>query len=89
MPHTKSSTQINSVASKGATCRCLHDTQDPQLLFTAQVNVPDGPYPAPFSTIYRGMAKIGTEGFGALPRYCGVLMLAFFLGGKAAAAWGP
>lgn len=47
-----------------------------------QVNVPEGPYPAPFATIYRGMALIGTEGVGALPKYCGVLMLAFFLGGK-------
>jgi hypothetical protein len=25
-----------------------------------QVNVPNGPYPAPFSTIYRGMGLIGT-----------------------------
>eukprot|EP00879_Flechtneria_rotunda_P013364 GHRR01013954.1.p1 GENE.GHRR01013954.1~~GHRR01013954.1.p1 ORF type:complete len:506 (+),score=144.44 GHRR01013954.1:739-2256(+) len=53
------------------------------LLFynTGLVNVPDGPYPSPFSTIYRGMALIGTQGFAALPKYCGVLMLAFFLAG--------
>jgi hypothetical protein len=47
-----------------------------------QVNVPQGPYPAPFSTIYRGMGLIGTEGFGALPKHCGTLMLAFFVGGE-------
>uniref|UniRef100_A0A383W0U8 Uncharacterized protein n=1 Tax=Tetradesmus obliquus TaxID=3088 RepID=A0A383W0U8_TETOB len=48
---------------------------------TGQVNVPQGPYPAPFSTIYRGMGLIGTEGFSALPKHCGTLMLAFFVGG--------
>jgi hypothetical protein len=29
------------------------------------------------------MALIGIKGFGALPKYCGILMLAFFLGGAA------
>jgi hypothetical protein len=47
-----------------------------------QVNVPNGPYPAPFSTIYRGMGLIGTEGFSALPKHCGTLMLGFFVGGR-------
>eukprot|EP00775_Hariotina_reticulata_P009952 gene9952-10107_t len=53
------------------------------LLFynTGQVNIRDGPYPAPFADIYRGMALIGVKGFSALPKYCGILMLAFFLGG--------
>lgn len=36
---------------------------------------------APFSDIYRGMALIGVKGFGALPKYCGVLMLVFFVSG--------
>jgi hypothetical protein len=27
------------------------------------------------------MALIGVKGFGALPKYCGVLMLAFFMAG--------
>lgn len=36
---------------------------------------------APFSDIYRGMALIGVKGFGALPKYCGVLMLVFFCSG--------
>ncbi|GBF88235.1 metal-nicotianamine transporter-like protein [Raphidocelis subcapitata] len=48
---------------------------------TGQVNVPGGPYPAPFADIYRGMAEIGTKGFGALPKYCTVLMGTFFAAG--------
>lgn len=48
---------------------------------TGQVNVPGGPYPAPFADIYRGMAVIGTKGFGALPKHCTLLMGAFFLAG--------
>lgn len=36
---------------------------------------------APFSDIYRGMALIGVKGFSALPRYCSLLMLCFFLAG--------
>jgi len=27
-------------------------------------------YPAPYATIYRGMAILGTQGFGALPAHC-------------------
>lgn len=49
---------------------------------TGEVGNPKGPYPNPFADIYRGMALIGTEGFGALPKYCGVLMGVFFLAGK-------
>lgn len=37
---------------------------------------------APFADIYRGMAMIGVQGFGALPKYCGVLMLVFFVSGE-------
>jgi hypothetical protein len=37
---------------------------------------------APFSDIYRGMALIGVKGFGALPKHCGTLMLAFFVAGE-------
>lgn len=94
---------------------------------TGQVNVPGGPYPAPFADIYRGacfsmrlgpprcfvgscasrrlalatgrhmprlrtrtlprppigkgMAVIGTKGFGALPKHCTLLMGAFFAAG--------
>ncbi|WIA41031.1 hypothetical protein OEZ86_004669 [Tetradesmus obliquus] len=48
---------------------------------TGQVNVPGGPYPAPFADIYRGMAEIGTKGFGALPKYCTLLMGVFFIAG--------
>jgi hypothetical protein len=46
-----------------------------------QVNVPNGPYPTPFADIYRGMAVIGTKGFGALPKHCGELMGGFFAAG--------
>ncbi|KAI8471372.1 MAG: OPT superfamily oligopeptide transporter [Monoraphidium minutum] len=48
---------------------------------TGQVNVPNGPYPTPFADIYRGMAVIGTKGFGALPKHCGEMMGAFFAAG--------
>ncbi len=34
------------------------------------VGDPHGPYPAPYATIYRSMAVLGTEGFGALPDHC-------------------
>lgn len=50
---------------------------------------------APFSDIYRGMALIGVKGFGALPKHCATLMLAFFLGGAqqwlhtTQLGWGP
>ncbi|GBG33106.1 Metal-nicotianamine transporter YSL2 [Hondaea fermentalgiana] len=46
------------------------------------VGDPDGPYPAPYGEIYRAMAILGTEGFGALPTHCPAIMLGFFL-----AAW--
>jgi hypothetical protein len=38
-------------------------------------------YAAPFADIYRGMAEIGTKGFGALPKYCTLLMGVFFIAG--------
>jgi hypothetical protein len=37
---------------------------------------------APFADIYRGMAEIGTRGFGALPKYCTLMMGGFFLAGE-------
>lgn len=37
---------------------------------------------APFADIYRGMAEIGTKGFGALPKYCTLLMGVFFIAGE-------
>ena len=47
-----------------------------------QVGDPNGPYPSPFSDIYRYMALIAVEGFDALPQYCGTLVGAFFAAGK-------
>jgi uncharacterized oligopeptide transporter (OPT) family protein len=46
---------------------------------TGQVGLPDGPYPAPFATVTRGIASIGVLGFGALPRYCVALSGVFFV----------
>lgn len=46
---------------------------------TGQVGRADGPYPAPFASVTRGMASIGVLGFGALPRYCGLLSIVFFV----------
>ena len=34
----------------------------------------------PYASIYRGLAIMGTQGFGALPRYCSYFMTAFFFG---------
>jgi hypothetical protein len=39
-------------------------------------------FAAPFADIYRGMAEIGTKGFGALPKYCTLLMGMFFIAGE-------
>ena len=49
-----------------------------KVLACLQVGIQKGPYPNPFADIYRGMALIGTEGFGALPKNCGVLSAGFF-----------
>ncbi len=43
-----------------------------------QVGNPDGPYPAPYALIYRGMAIFATEGVSILPQHCGQLMFGFF-----------
>eukprot|EP00878_Enallax_costatus_P025510 GHUV01027297.1.p1 GENE.GHUV01027297.1~~GHUV01027297.1.p1 ORF type:complete len:578 (+),score=120.07 GHUV01027297.1:832-2565(+) len=48
---------------------------------TGLVGVKSGPYPNPWADVSRGMAIIGTEGFEALPRYCGVLSLVFLVSG--------
>lgn len=45
---------------------------------TGQVGVKDGPYPNPFGDVYRSMAMLGTEGFGALPKNCALLMGVLF-----------
>jgi uncharacterized oligopeptide transporter (OPT) family protein len=45
---------------------------------TGQVGVADGPYPAPFASVTRGMASIGVLGFSALPRHCVLLSGLFF-----------
>ncbi len=41
---------------------------------------PNGPYPAPWQNLYRGMAIFGTEGFSVLPDHCLSMMIAFFFG---------
>ena len=42
------------------------------------VGVEHSEYPAPYATIYRGMAILGTQGFGALPTHCLELFAALF-----------
>ncbi|PIN11657.1 hypothetical protein CDL12_15736 [Handroanthus impetiginosus] len=39
---------------------------------------PTSEYPAPFATVYYNMAKLGVEGFSALPKNCLKLCYAFF-----------
>ncbi|XP_050129589.1 probable metal-nicotianamine transporter YSL7 isoform X2 [Malus sylvestris] len=39
---------------------------------------PDGPYPAPYGLMYRGIALLGVEGVGSLPKNCVVLAVSFF-----------
>ncbi|XP_075483421.1 putative metal-nicotianamine transporter YSL12 [Primulina tabacum] len=36
-------------------------------------------YPAPFANMYRAIAKLGVEGFSALPKHCLTLMIVFFV----------
>lgn len=42
------------------------------------LGLPGSEYPAPFATVYYNMAKLGVEGFSALPKYCLYLCYAFF-----------
>jgi uncharacterized oligopeptide transporter (OPT) family protein len=46
---------------------------------TGQVGMPEGPYPAPFAAVTRGIVMLGAQGARALPRYCGSLAAAFFV----------
>ncbi|KAH9325624.1 hypothetical protein KI387_005802, partial [Taxus chinensis] len=49
-------------------------------LFYKAFNVgdPKGEYPSPYGLIYRNMAILGVEGFGALPKHCLTLCYCFF-----------
>lgn len=40
---------------------------------------PNGSYPAPYALMYRGIALLGVEGFGSLPKHCLALAIGFFL----------
>ncbi|XP_049382243.1 probable metal-nicotianamine transporter YSL7 [Solanum stenotomum] len=40
---------------------------------------PEGSYPAPYGLMYRGIALLGVEGFGSLPKHCLRLAIWFFL----------
>ncbi|XP_004231467.2 probable metal-nicotianamine transporter YSL7 [Solanum lycopersicum] len=40
---------------------------------------PEGSYPAPYGLMYRGIALLGVEGFGSLPKHCVRLSIWFFL----------
>ncbi|KAH0673071.1 hypothetical protein KY284_024158 [Solanum tuberosum] len=40
---------------------------------------PEGSYSAPFALMYRGIALLGVEGFGSLPKHCLNLSICFFL----------
>ncbi|CAN1255136.1 Probable metal-nicotianamine transporter YSL7 [Linum perenne] len=43
------------------------------------IGKPDGPYPAPYGQLYRGIALLGVEGVSSLPRNCAYLSIGFFL----------
>uniref|UniRef100_A0A3Q7GP93 Uncharacterized protein n=1 Tax=Solanum lycopersicum TaxID=4081 RepID=A0A3Q7GP93_SOLLC len=40
---------------------------------------PEGSYPAPYALMYRGIALLGVEGFGSLPKHCLNLAICFFV----------
>ncbi|XP_006350378.1 probable metal-nicotianamine transporter YSL7 [Solanum tuberosum] len=40
---------------------------------------PEGSYPAPYGLMYRGIALLGVEGFGSLPKHCLRIAIWFFL----------
>ncbi|XP_061992524.1 probable metal-nicotianamine transporter YSL7 [Rosa rugosa] len=40
---------------------------------------PNGSYPAPFALMYRGMALLGVDGVGSLPKNCVKLAVSFFV----------
>ncbi|KAL0417341.1 UNVERIFIED_CONTAM: putative metal-nicotianamine transporter YSL7 [Sesamum latifolium] len=42
------------------------------------IGYPTSAYPAPFATVYYNMAKLGVEGFSALPKNCLKLCYVFF-----------
>lgn len=43
-----------------------------------EIGNPDGEYKAPYAVIFREMATIGVEGFGALPKHCLDICYGFF-----------
>lgn len=42
---------------------------------------PNGPYPAPYGLLYRGIALLGVEGISSLPKNCLNLVIGFFVAG--------
>ncbi|KAG7979803.1 hypothetical protein I3843_05G149400 [Carya illinoinensis] len=44
---------------------------------------PDGPYPAPYAAMYRGIALLGVEGLDSLPKNCVKLAITFFFAAMA------
>ncbi|KAJ8548892.1 hypothetical protein K7X08_029873 [Anisodus acutangulus] len=44
-----------------------------------QLGDPESAYPAPYALMYRGIALLGVEGFGSLPKHCLKLSIWFFL----------
>jgi OPT family oligopeptide transporter len=64
----------------GVTLGCIIAPLTLWLFWTAfDIGNPDGEYKAPFAIIFREMAILGVEGFGALPKHCLQLCCAFFL----------
>ncbi|CAA2988521.1 probable metal-nicotianamine transporter YSL7, partial [Olea europaea subsp. europaea] len=45
----------------------------------SDLGIPTSEYPAPFATIYYNRAKLGVEGFSALPKGCLKLCYGFFV----------
>lgn len=40
---------------------------------------PEGSFPAPYGQLYRGIALLGVQGFGSLPKHCVELAIGFFV----------
>jgi hypothetical protein len=47
---------------------------------------PNGMFPAPYATIYRAMAILGTQGLSALPKHCVEMFGGFFFAAIAVSA---
>lgn len=79
--HLTMSSPISLFASQaiGTAFGCVVAPLSFFLFYTAfDVGNPNGEFKAPYAIIYRNMAILGVEGFGALPQHCLQLCVGFF-----------